>query len=256
MFKKKIAVLIAAAMMTLSASSAFAAFADLELIRVVYERGAGTETLTDLGNVNTVLASGGTFAGTGALTATTPANLYVAYFAIDGANGQLWASSKTGITEGDLTTATSGWGSMLATYNSNKVGVTHGTTTSGQAYATSLQSDGNAYVKKLSALQGTFSNSFLPVNGIEKSLGSLVNASSGSVSQKLYFWADAYGSYAADPNLANTGVVAATITTSFDGSSTITTPNSATPTPIPPAFFLMGSGLLGMFGLRRKNKVA
>lgn len=253
MLKKKMIMLVAAAMMTLSASSAFAALADFELIRVVYERGSGsTETVTDLGNVNTIIANGGgTFAGTGAFTATTPANLAVAYFAFDGTNGALWASSNTGLTAGDTTTATSGFTGVASYYNSNTV--TKGTTTTGQAYGIGLQSAIMSYKNKLSATAGTLSNAFLPVDGIEKSLSSLVGANSGSVSQTLYYWANAYGSYELTPALqlaANTGAVAATITTNFDGSTNVTV------TPIPPAFFLMGSGLLGMFGLRRKNKVA
>jgi FtsH-binding integral membrane protein len=81
----------------------------------------------------------------------------------------------------------------------------------------------------------------------ETSLASLVGATSGSVTQNLYFWANAYAAVPAD----TIGVLAATITTSYNGTSVVTAA-----TPIPPAFFLMGSGLLGMFGLRRKNKVA
>ena len=248
--KKKIVMLIAAAMMTLSASSAFAAFGDLELIRVVYERTTGsTETLTDLGNVSSVLATGGTFAGTGALTATTSANLAVAYFALDSTNGQLWATSKTGQSLGDLTTISSGTFNLYTYYNATTgVKTTKGITTTGQAFGVGSQSAANSYKSKLSAAAGSLGGA-LPINSAESSLGSLVGANSGSVTQNLYFWANGYASVAAD----YTGALAATITTSFNGTTTIA---PVATTPIPPAFFLMGSGLLGMFGLRRKNKVA
>ena len=57
MFKKKLTMLIAAALMTLSTSSAFAAFADSELIRVYYDRN-GAEIATDLGKVTDLTAAG------------------------------------------------------------------------------------------------------------------------------------------------------------------------------------------------------
>jgi hypothetical protein len=102
----------------------------------------------------------------------------------------------------------------------------------------------------LSANQGAIGNAITIATrpGTEASLGSLVGATSGSVTQNLYFLDNANGAN-------KVGVSVATISTNFDGSTTIVTPNTAA-TPIPPAFFLMGSGLLGMFGLRRKNKVA
>ncbi len=256
MFKKKIVMLIAAALMTLSASSAFAAFTDLELIRVVYERGTGsTETLTDLGNVNTILndattKGAQTFAGTGALTATTPANLAVAYFALDSTNGQLWSTSKNGQSMGDLTGMSSGTISLYSYYNATTgIKTTQGTTATGQAYGIGVQSAASSYVKKLSASgqAGTLGNALPLAGSAETSLGSLVGATSGSVTQNLYFWANGYANDPAD----YTGVNNFTITTNFNGTSVVTAA-----TPIPPAFFLMGSGLLGMFGLRRKNKVA
>ena len=254
--KKKMIMLIAAAMMTLSASSAFAAFADLELIRVVYERTTGsTETLTDLGNVSTVLATGGTFAGTGALTASTPANLAVAYFALDSINGQLWATSKNGQSMGDLTGITNATDVMYGYYNATTgIKTTPGTTATGQAYGIGSQNAANSYRSKMSVqgAAGTLANALPLAGSAESSLASLVGATSGSVTQNLYFWANGYANVDAD----YTGVLAATITTSFNGTTTIGVNTPVATTPIPPAFFLMGSGLLGMFGLRRKNNVA
>ena len=57
MFKKLIPI-IAASMLTLSASSSFAAFADNELFRVVYDNSNGNEQLSDLGAVSTLLTGG------------------------------------------------------------------------------------------------------------------------------------------------------------------------------------------------------
>ena len=239
--KKKMIMLIAAAMMTLSASSAFAAFADLELIRVVYDR-AGNEYATDLGNVNTLTTSAipTTIAGNGT------AGL-VAYFAIDKTTNQLWVSGSTSApsaingTAGGLTTAKNGVISVYAQYNQGIVG--------GSTSYTGLASATNSYKSKLSATQGWLGNAITSATkgNTEASLAAIIAAGAGSVTQSLYFWNDGLTTVAAN----KIGVSVATITTSFDGSSTVTAA-----TPIPPAFFLMGSGLLGMFGLRRKNKVA
>ena len=242
MLKKKIVMLIAAALMTLSASSAFAAFADMELIRVVYDR-AGNEYATDLGNVNTLInsATPTTIAGNGA------AGL-VAYFAIDKTTNQLWVSGSTSApsaingTSGGLTTTKSGVTSVYAQYNQGIVG--------GATNYTGLASAIGSYKNKLSATQGFLGNAISSATkgNTEASLAAIIAAGAGSVTQNLYYWNDGLTTVAA--NKIGVWTNNTIITTYSDGSTTIAS------TPIPPAFFLMGSGLLGMFGLRRKNKVA
>jgi hypothetical protein len=225
-------------MMTLSASSAFAASADQELIRVVYDR-AGNEYATDLGNINTLLASSTPTKIAGNGTAGL-----VAYFAIDKTTNQLWVSGSTSApsvingTSGGLTTLKSGVTSVYSQYGATNTNYT------------GLASAINSYKNKMSATQGTMANAINSATKVntEASLTAIIAAGAGSVTQNLYFWNDGLTTVAAN----KIGVAVATITTSFDGSSTVTT----AATPIPPAFFLMGSGLLGMFGLRRKNKVA
>ena len=254
MLKKKIVMFIAAAMMTLSASSAFAAFADLELIRVVYERGTGTtEQVTDLGNVNTIIAdvkANGTKTFTGATLTTTAgnsANLYAAYFAVNRTTGDLWVSGSTDTTLAPVAVGSPGFSVMksgvlpMYTYYNGVLVTTdaNGVKTGSQTYASS-------YVKKLTASQGSLGNAIDIATrpNTEISLASLVGATSGSVTQSLY---KLNGLIAGDVGLFTDAI---SITTNFNGSTTVSS------TPIPPAFFLMGSGLLGMFGLRRKNKVA
>ena len=57
MLKKKFAAFIAVALIQLSSSAAFAAFADLDLVQVVYERNGGAEYATDLGNIRSGLSN-------------------------------------------------------------------------------------------------------------------------------------------------------------------------------------------------------
>ena len=244
MFRKLFTFIVAATLTLGMAGSALALFQDFHLIRVVYERGTGsTETLTDLGEINALIAAGGSFPGvTDSANVTNPANLFVAYFALDGyVNGQLWATSTTGITLGDLTTMTSGSSNVYNYYNGPLV--IKGVTATGQNFGIGVQTDINSYRNKLSATAGTLSNALSIAAGAEKSLGSLVGATSGSVSQTLYFWADGYGSYQTDPALqaaANTGVAVATITTNFDGSTTISGP----PATFTVNFITAGNGTL------------
>ena len=248
MFRKKIAVTIAAALMTLSASSAFAAFADLELIRVYYDRN-GAESATDLGKVTDFTAAGAVNNIAGSFDGLTTG--FAVYFALDrntSAN-DLWATGAVG------TPSTINGGGLGLN------GIKNGTTpmyseynTQGGTEYTGLASGSSSYKTKLSSTQGTLAAAISTASRLntEVSIASLIGASSGSVTQALYFWDKATSSLAAD----KIGVLAATITTNFDGSTIITSSTPAAPTPIPPAFLLMGSGLLGMVGLRRKSKTA
>lgn len=245
MFRKKLAVLVAAAMMSLTASSAFAAFADLELIRVYYDR-AGSEVATDLGKVKDILAAPSTtFAGSfGGLTTG-----YAVYFALDRTAGMsdLWATGSTTTpstivgTSVGLTSLKSGTTNLYSLYNTQG-----GTNYTGPASAI------NSFKNKLSATQGMLANSIAAVSRLntEASLVNLLSTGTGSVTQALYFWDNALTSVAAD----KIGQLAATIVTNADGSTVITSNTPAVATPIPAAFYLMGSGLLGLVGMRRRNK--
>ena len=248
MLKTILAVLVAAIIALANGGSAFAsttAFADLELIRVYYDR-AGEEIATALGTVTDVTASGGTFAGSfGSLTTG-----YVVYFSVDRTYNKIWATGATGtasIINGALSSMTSmktGAGNVLGQFN------IYGT---GNSYS-GLASAVNSYKNKLSATQGTLNNAITAGTRLntEVTLAQVIGSSTGSATQTLYYWAKGITSVAAE----KIGVAAATIVTNADGSATITSTTAAAPTPIPPAFLLMGSGLLGMVGLRRKNKAA
>jgi hypothetical protein len=236
MLRKKLAILAAAAMMTLTASSAFAAFADSHLIRVYYDR-AGVEIATDLGLISSILAAPSTNV-TGAFGTATNA----VYFAFDRANNNLWASNST-------TTAP-----LIIGGANGVINISSGTTTVYSNYNTQggtnysgLASAINSYKNKLSATQGWLGNTITGVTARAATELSLATLATNNT-QTLYFWADAKAATTA----GKTGVAVAQIITNADGSSTI----NAVATPIPAAIYLMGSGLLGLVGLRRRNKVA
>ena len=88
-----------------------------------------------------------------------------------------------------------------------------------------------------------FFGGFIPLMspGGEMNLAALSTV--GFVDQTLYFFDS--------PQSALFGVATVTLRTMADG-STIINPGSASAVPIPPSVLLLGSGLLGMIGIRRK----
>jgi len=238
--RRKIFGVIAAALMTLSASSAFAAFTDLELIRVYYDRN-GSEVATDLGKVKEIVTPGGTFTGSFGGLSTG----YAVYFAFDHSTNELWASGSTttpSVIVGGLVGLygiKDGTPYVYALYNTQG-----GTNYTGPAAAT------NSYKNKLSATQGSLGGSINSATRLntEVSLNGLIDVAGQSRTQALYYWNNALSTMAAD----KVGIEVARISTNADGSTVIAT----AATPIPPSFFLMGSGLLGMIGLHRRAKRA
>jgi len=241
---KRLSVTLIVTLFVFSASSAFAAFADQELIRVVYERAPnGMEYGTDLGNVreNTTFPvyfdTGTWYAKPFAVTlpvVNNPANLYVAYFALDRTTNELWATGSTSTPSviiggaSGLTALKSGTTSMYNLYN-----------TQGGTEYTGLASVPNSYKNKLSYTQGTLANAISTISrfNTEASLASLVDGTNDSITQVLYYWPNATTTIASE----KIGIEVATITT------TIAT------TPIPPAFLLMGSGIVGLIGFKKKT---
>ncbi|HIJ88656.1 MAG TPA: hypothetical protein HPP97_13420 [Desulfuromonadales bacterium] len=200
--KKQLTALIAAALLTLSANSSFAAisFADSTLFRVIYDS-TGIQQLANLGSVNSLLSGGTSTITPGTFSAVNPAALSVSYFALDRATAALWVSGIA------APTATAG-------------GFTGLTNASGV--------DNNIVQMLATAVSGSTGSS----------LASLANGSASSVSQTLYYINDANSAGVA-------GIGKATITTSA-------TTTQIVPTPLPSAILLLGSGLLGLAGGRRR----
>jgi hypothetical protein len=257
--KKKMIVLLAGALLTLGMASyaSAALFSEDDLIRVVYNATSGVETATDLGAISTITAdANGTVlgGGTGAFTtngspASANANAYVAYFTLDTNNGYLWVSGSTtkslapkGISS-SFSSSASAMDAVLGVYqaanttNGNNNGTVQSATVvpSGDSYYAALDASGTS--------KGTLGGVIYANNThTEASLATLASA---AVTQGLYYF-NSIGSS------NQTGSQILELQTNANGTTTLINPNTPS-TPIPPSFFLMGSGLLGMFGLRRKR---
>ncbi|MFZ4856664.1 MAG: InlB B-repeat-containing protein [Desulfuromonadaceae bacterium] len=219
MFKKLFALIIAATLTLSVSSNAFALFQDLELIRIYYDR-AGAEIATDLGSVSSLVNSA---TPTATPTTTIPGSFgslttgYAVYFALDRTTNRLWASGSTTVASlatgsaTGLTSMKSGTSVLYPLLNSQD----------GTNY-TGLASEINSYKNRLSATQGNMASAIAAVSRLntEADLTGLIGAGSGSVTQNLYFWANANTTVKAE----KIGVPVATITTNFDGSTTISPP--------------------------------
>jgi hypothetical protein len=251
--KKKMIVILAGALLAIGMTgNAFASFTNDDLIRVVYQTAGGTaETATDLGSISSLLGVSNDVVGGGAgaftangISSANLANYNVAYFVISNDSGtkQVWVS-------GDPATATknlsSGWSTTLAGLE-NIEGTYAGLTAVSGTVASDTTAPANSYFKvadgsgtKPGAMVGIVASASRA--NTEASLATLTTAS--PVTQGLWYFATA-------GTASQTGTLALNLQTNADGSTTI----NASSTPIPPSFFLMGSGLLGMVGLRRKKR--
>ncbi len=249
---KKIVMLLAATMILLGVNGqAMASFTAGDLIQVVYQTNSPTnEVATDLGSFSLTTAYTGP---TSTLTTITPtsglstgsfsgvgnSNLSVAYFVQGSVSSVDWVSGpSTGQTDGSrkgsaLYTNETG---MLTAYN----GVGGSQVVLGQSNLSSYTTlmDGNG------SKTGTFGG-FIPLANGETSLGG-VTSPSGYVDSYLYY----YTGTTLGGNTA--GVQVADLRTFANGTTEIV---GTTATPVPPSMLLMGSGLLGLFGMRRKQTV-
>lgn len=251
--KKKMVALIAGALIALSTSSAFAfVSANLELYRVIYDSTTNTtfEAVTDMGSLASLqsMAAGSAIATSsfndiaGFSAANTGNNLMVAYFAYNYTGKELYIS-QTGGTEAPVINPSS-WGTAggtLRTYvapayataaGAADTGTLVGGSTNSSSFSTRI---GDGYIG------GAFAEPFAFWTAVP-----LATLASTDVT-------DIYQFTGTNLDEGQVGTLVLSLTTDTTTGLTSIAPAAAA-TPIPPAFFLMGSGLLGMVGLRRKQR--
>jgi hypothetical protein len=243
---KKIMMLFVAMMLVVGfTGQAMADYATGDLIRVVYQVGGALEQITDLGAVssyttpfttniqyNTNTFSLSTFAG------ASYSDLQVAYF--------VYNANNTAFVSGPYNGTQLSGSRQNSAYNSNALAVVTvaKANSGGSGNAIIAQSNGQSYMTKMDKGGGTSTGTFggfIPGGNGEANLAAL--ATVGYVDQSLFY-------YSNTANAAN-GVNVATIRTYADGSTQLN-PQAVAQTPIPAAVYLLGSGLLGLVGIRRK----
>jgi hypothetical protein len=256
--KKKIIALLAGALMVLSASSAFAAFtyAANDLYLVAYDTGTQEELVINLGTLTTngsgtgyfgLNSSGGTLSfnesllGSSATTATT--NVALFGYSIGANQNSVLASSDPG----DSPQSAYGTQSSFISAVNSIVNTAHAATTT-NTYVGST-TNGAGYNGKMNASgTGSFAglNDFgASTNGFSTPETTLANLIGGYTFGVFSF---------KNQLLVTNGVLQFNVGLTDDaGVETIalTSANTAA-TPIPAAFYLLGSGLMGLVGLRRK----
>ena len=255
--KKKLVALFAAALMTLSfAGNAMAAlWVEGDLIRVVYDTKGGNEVATDLGSLSTV-SVGGTFGGGGNAVSLAQfagsawSDLHVAYFMLS--QTPIQTAAVSGAFNGNVTSEGGGYTSFQPSA-SNALSLYAGSALVSGATATVslLKSNVNSLYTGMDVgsgllAQGDFGGLVITGTNANGAISLAALATTGYVEQSLFTWSNV----ALDGAGQLAGTKGVTLRTLADGSTTIA--NGAAAVPVPPAFFLMGSGLLGIFGVRRK----
>jgi len=260
---KKIMMLMMVALLMLGVSGqAMAAFNEGDLIRVVYSgTGAGTEYATDMGNYSSLTAPNSTTylndttdtVSLSAIGAASWSNANVSYFIVsstlNGGNGAAWTSGPTtGATAapGQFWAGIyNGASTVLPSYNNAAIGNN----------VTLLQSNAGSYWTNLNAggyavgTMGGFLDQNVPGNTAEANLAAL--STTGYVNQMLYYYGSTPDGSTTD--IKGTAVAALETLVNANGQLiTVLDAQNAPTTPIPAAAYLFGSGLLGLFGLRRK----
>jgi hypothetical protein len=238
--KPQFILLLLVLILATSSQSALATFADSHLIRVYYDRFDGREVVSDLGVITSLLAAQGeqVYAGSFGQIDSNSASTFAVYFAVDRVTNQLWASGST-----STPSVIVGGATGMATIKSNVPSIYPLWNTQGGATYFGGPFPLASYKTRLSATQGNLGGAINAATRIytELPLANLANNNT----QFLYYWNNGVTTNA----LEKVGVPVAVITTNFDGSTTL----AALPTPIPAAAWLLGSGLLGLVGIRRRN---
>jgi hypothetical protein len=244
--KKKLFLIAATFMLMFSfAGQAMASFAAGDLIQVIYVAG-GPEVATDLGSFSSNTTAIGSDSGnlgntvnfSSLFSGYSESQLSVAYYVYNGSSGGLWVTgadggqTNNGSLKGTLNTDFNTVNSYYQGLSAAASGATQvsGSTTNSSGYYYKIDNNGT----HVGGVAG-----FLTTANGEAQL-----SSSGYVDLYLYYYA--YSKM----NVAGSGTEIADIRTFADGSTEIIPLVS---TPLPAAFWLLGSGLIGLIGIRRRG---
>jgi hypothetical protein len=243
--KRMLGILVALMLVLGFAGHGMATMADLEVVRVIYDQTTGLEYASDLGKIgvgNLALGGSGAFSGnnvnldhaftpTSVLGATAATDtLKVAYMAVDQTNGYMWLSGTT----------------ANRTYNTGNDS-NYAAMTGMYAYYGAASSDAS---KSMTADARSY---WIGMNGTGSNVGSFDRFFTSGTGEaaftygtladlNLYYYANPYA-----PGLS--GLNMGTLQVNADGSTTL----NPSAVPIPAAVWLLGSGLLGLIGVRRRN---
>lgn len=246
--KRSMSVLFAALLVFMVAGQAAAIFEESHLVRVVYKSG-GTEIATDLGTVSSALSG---ISGNGALQiklsdfgASSWGDLNVAYFAFtNSGGGKIWASDVIDSPETAPVNGGSGAGTTFRNDYNNIISAYKNASPTAKSQITTGTT--NSYNKVFNpvgdyGILGYFNDFYVSGFG-EANLGDLVNGT--AVGLNLYSWT------LTAVNAA--GKLEGFIRTELDGASGVARTFGAA-VPVPAAVWLLGTGLIGLVGIRRRK---
>ena len=254
--RKKLAVLTIASVMFVfgAAGNASAYFEDLNLIRSIYTTTGVVEIGSDLGLNASTLNSNNVFGSSVALSSFDGAlsSLVAGYWAHDMTNRDFYATGFANDTDG-LTMLGRKQVSADATYNYVQ------TLYAGSGLATTIinpKETADSYFKVFDVNGNNIGSmgSNLKNDSYEMTLSLAGLTTMGYVDQVLYFFN--YDNISADKSGIEKGIIRTFLTS--DGTTvdlngpmiaTVINPNAV---PIPGSIMLLGSGLLGLFSIRRK----
>lgn len=242
--KKLLGILVALMLVLGMAGQSMAAFStNLELFRITYTTGSAYEVISDLGTIGTTFATNGSgvisntytnlaggsnawYGNSSANFSTSTPNLYVAYLAFDVTSNAFYLSGNAGGQPGGINDPSSALYTFTQGQGSGSSTITQQRTVASNSYWQQINNSGNN--------TATFAG-FYPAATGEALIGA------GGATQSLYYFANGANGSA--------GLAAATIVTNADGSTSI----NPSAVPIPAAVWLLGSGLLGLIGIRRRS---
>ncbi len=224
-----------------------------DLIQVVYQTtasGGSWEMATDLGSIASITANPTAFSDSfnlltvssalgGGFTSSSLSSLQVAYFAVTSTGaGQAWIS---GPSTGTVTSNGAAW---------NNVKTAMGNVINDYA--------GNTFPQGVTQFTGDTSSYYFQLDKNGLGIGSFDTFVANGLGEKALVLGgnvlqDIFAFNPANTSATVSGIFGLTTSLASNGEITINGAQITSATPIPPSVLLLGSGLLGLIGIRRRN---